>query len=77
MPTQAVSQMNIRMDTQLKDAGDKVLAERNTTPTQLVRAAAKRANANLLVTWDKVMLSKAVVPTLTPADAIDKMSTWM
>lgn len=42
----------------------------------LVRAAAKRANADLLVTWDKVMLSKAVVPTLTPADAIDEMSTW-
>lgn len=38
MSTQAVSQMNIRMDTQLKDAGDKVLAERSTTPTQLVRA---------------------------------------
>ena len=43
----------------------------------LVRAAAKRANADLLVTWDKVMLSKAVVPTLTPADAIDEMSTWI
>ena len=42
----------------------------------LVRAAAKRANADLLVTWDEAMLSKAVVPTLTPADAIDEMSTW-
>ena len=42
----------------------------------LLRAAAKRANADLPVTWDKVMLSKAVVPTLTPTDAIDEMSTW-
>ena len=38
MPSQAVSQMNIRMDTQLKITGDTVLAEGNTTPTQLVRA---------------------------------------
>ena len=38
MPPQAVSQMNVRMDTQLKNAGDKVLAEGDTTPTQLVRA---------------------------------------
>ena len=36
----------------------------------LVRAAAKRARADLLVTWDKGMLSKAVIPTLTPADAL-------
>lgn len=37
----------------------------------LVRAAAKRTNARLLVTWDKGMLAKAIVPTLTPADAIN------
>ncbi len=43
----------------------------------LVRAAAKRANADLLVTWDKKMLSKAVVPTLTPTDAIAEMKTWL
>ena len=43
----------------------------------LVRAAAKRANADLLVTWDKKMLSKAVVPTLTPTDAIAEMKMWL
>lgn len=37
----------------------------------LVRAAAKRADARLLVTWNKEMLTKAIVPTLTPADAIN------
>ena len=47
MPTRAVSQMNIRMDTQLKDTGDKVLAEGNTTPTQLVRPS-PCANASKL-----------------------------
>lgn len=42
----------------------------------LVRAAAKRAKSDLLVTWDKGMLSKAVIPTLTPTDAVSEMGTW-
>jgi predicted nucleic acid-binding protein len=42
----------------------------------LVRAAAKRAKSDLLVTWDKGMLSKAVIPTLTPTEAVSEMGTW-
>lgn len=42
----------------------------------LVRAAAKRTRAELLVTWDKGMLAKAVVPTVTPTDAIAVMEAW-
>lgn len=33
-------------------------------------AAATRAGADLLVTYDKGMLSKSIVPTVTPKDAI-------
>lgn len=36
----------------------------------IVRAAATRAGADLLVTYDKGLLSKSVVPTVTPEDAI-------
>ncbi len=32
----------------------------------LVRAAARRAKVDLVVTWDKGMLAKALVPTVTP-----------
>ncbi len=39
----------------------------------LVRAAAERAKADLLVTWDKEMLAKRVVPTVTPTQAIAEM----
>ena len=39
----------------------------------IVRAAATRADADLLVTYDKGMLSKSIVPTVTPEDAI----TWL
>ncbi|MDO4808165.1 MAG: type II toxin-antitoxin system VapC family toxin [Coriobacteriales bacterium] len=35
----------------------------------LVRAAAKRARVDLVVTWDKGMLGKAFVPTVTPTVA--------
>ena len=42
----------------------------------LVRAAAKRANVDLVVTWDKGMLAKAVVPTVTPTDALAVMDAW-
>ena len=42
----------------------------------LVRAAAKRAKVDLVVTWDKGMLVKAVVPTVTPADALAVMDAW-
>ena len=42
----------------------------------LVRAAAKRANVDLVVTWDKGMLAKAVVPTVTPTDALAVMAAW-
>ena len=42
----------------------------------LVRAAAKRAKVDLVVTWDKGMLAKAVVPTLTPVDAMEEMAVW-
>lgn len=38
VPAQALSQMNIRMNKQLKDAGDKILAESGRTPTQIVRS---------------------------------------
>jgi len=43
----------------------------------LVRAAARRAKVDLLVTWDKGVLSKALVPTLTPADAMLEMESWL
>ena len=36
----------------------------------LIRAATERANADLLVTWDKQLLAKAFVPTVTPTDAL-------
>ena len=36
----------------------------------IVRAAAKRAKADLLITYDEGLLSKASVPTMTPEDAI-------
>ena len=36
----------------------------------LVRAAAQRSGASLVVTNDRQMLAKAYVPTVTPADAI-------
>ena len=39
----------------------------------LVRAAAKRAKADLVVTWDKGLLGKALVPTVTPAVAIEQL----
>ena len=42
----------------------------------LVRAAAKRARVDLVVTWDKGLLSKAVVPTVTPTDAMAVMAAW-
>jgi len=42
----------------------------------LVRAAAKRAKVDLVVTWDRGMLAKAVVPTVTPVDALAEMETW-
>jgi predicted nucleic acid-binding protein len=42
----------------------------------LVRAASKRTRADLVVTWDKGMLAKAVVPTVTPTDAIAVMEAW-
>ena len=38
MPTQALSQMNIRLDSRVKKAGDVVLAEEGANPTTLVRA---------------------------------------
>lgn len=38
MPSQALSQMNIRMNKQLKDAGDRILAESGCTPTHVVRS---------------------------------------
>lgn len=36
----------------------------------LVRAAVERVDADLLVTWDKHLLSRAFVPTVTPEDAL-------
>lgn len=42
----------------------------------LVRAAAERSEADLLVTWDKEMLAKHVVPTATPVDALAEMQVW-
>ena len=38
MPTKAISQMNIRINSQVKDAGDRVLVEGGVSPTQIVRA---------------------------------------
>lgn len=38
MEAQTLSQMNIRLDGKLKTAGDAVLAEAGTNPTQLIRA---------------------------------------
>ena len=42
----------------------------------LVRAAARRARVDFVVTWDKGMLAKAVVPTVTPTDALAAMAAW-
>lgn len=42
----------------------------------LVRAAVERAKADLLVTWDKGLLAKAFVPTVTPVDALAQIRTW-
>ena len=42
----------------------------------LIRAAADRLGADLVVTWDKGMLSKCFVPTVTPADAIAELESW-
>lgn len=42
----------------------------------LVRAAAERSEADLVVTWDKGMLSKRVVPTATPLDALAEIEAW-
>lgn len=42
----------------------------------LVRAAAKRAKVDIVVTWDKGLLTKAVVPTATPTDALAVMAAW-
>lgn len=36
----------------------------------LIRAAAERARADLIVTWDRGLLSKALMPTVTPPDAL-------
>ena len=42
----------------------------------LIRAAADRLEADLVVTWDKGMLSKCFVPTVTPADALAELESW-
>ena len=42
----------------------------------LIRAAAERLEADLVVTWDKGMLAKSFVPTVTPADALGEMEVW-
>ncbi len=42
----------------------------------LVRAAAQRCEADLLVTWDKGMLAKRVVPTATPTGALAEIEAW-
>ena len=41
----------------------------------LILAAAQRARADYLVTSDKRLLSKALVPTLTPGDMLTLLST--
>ncbi len=38
MSSSALAQMNVRMQGRVKEAGDAVLAEAGTTPTQIVRA---------------------------------------
>lgn len=42
----------------------------------LVLAAARRANADFLVTSDKKLLTKAIVPTLSPADMLTLLKTF-
>lgn len=42
----------------------------------LVRTAVERSKADLLVTWDKGLLAKAFVPTVTPADAVSQIQAW-
>lgn len=42
----------------------------------LIRAAARRAKVDLVVTWDKGLLAKALVPTVTPAVAIEELRTY-
>lgn len=42
----------------------------------LMRAAAERSEADLLVTWDKGMLAKRVIPTVTPSEAIAEIEAW-
>lgn len=42
----------------------------------LIRAAARRAKVDLVVTWDKGLLAKALVPTVTPAVAIEELRMY-
>lgn len=42
----------------------------------LVRAAAERLEADLVVTWDRGLLSKCFVPTVTPPVAVCAMEAW-
>ena len=42
----------------------------------LIRAAADRLEADFVVTWDKGMLSKCFVPTVTPAAALSELDSW-
>ena len=42
----------------------------------LVRAAAERAGADLVVTWDKGLLSNRVMPVVTPAQALAEIDAW-
>ena len=43
----------------------------------LVRAAVQRSDADLLVTWDKHLLARAFVPTVTPEDALKDLLAQM
>ena len=42
----------------------------------LVRAAAERSHADLVVTWDKGLLSNRTMPAVTPTQALAEIEAW-
>ena len=78
MAMQAYAQMNVRMLGSLKEAGDKVLMESGTTPTQIVRSLWEkiaRGPADLQQvkeTLDMAVSTKAAVVD-EPTTALDAM----
>lgn len=70
-----IQELAVPIDMGLLDIRKATIWRRSNTDFEdnLVRAAAERSKADLVVTWDKGMLAKCFVPTVTPVDAIAEL----